>query len=179
MRDRLRTTWLTVEFFTHSHRISGRVDVHQLKLADQLNDQSTQFLRLEEAYVSNIERPADIVANHEDAFLWKDKIVAVLVARQEDALPRERSYGSYFGTHLSRVFITLPAFEVRGYLRLSSKLDMRLVLTTGTDDFVLIQNGEMRSAIRPDLVFGSDAILIQKRYVEVFWTEEDSGAENG
>jgi hypothetical protein len=179
MRDRLRTTWLTADFFTHSHRISGRVDVHQHKLADQLNNQSTQFLQLEDAYISNVERPADIIANHADAFLWKEKIVAILIARQEDALPRERSYGSYFGTFLSRVFVTLPAFEVRGHLRLSSKLDMRLVLTTGTDDFLLVQNGEMRSATCPDIAFSSEAILIHKPCVEIFWTEEEDGADNG
>jgi len=173
MRDRLQTSWLAAEFFTHSHRISGRLDVRQHKLADQLNSQSTQFLQIEDAYISSVEQPTDIVGDHASAFLWKDKILAVLVSNFEDALASQRSYGSSLGSFAWKVFITLPAFEVQGYLQLSSKLDLRVVFTTGTDRFMLVTNGQMQLAARPDIAFNGAAILINKQQIEAFWAEEE------
>jgi hypothetical protein len=107
MQKRSSTGWLVADFFTHRHRISGRADVRQKKLADQLNDHTTSFLQLEEVYISNIEHPAEIGTHHATSILRKDNITAIVVSRQEDGLPREHTYGSYFGSYLRKVFITV------------------------------------------------------------------------
>ena len=172
MEEQLRTTWLVADFFTHGYRISGRVDVRHQKLADQLNDHTTAFLQLEDVYVSNIEHPADITASHASSILCKDNVIAVVVARQEDGLPREHTYGSYFGTYLRKVFFTIPSFEIEGYLRLSGRLDLRAVLTSGTDNFTSILDGQMRSSLRPDVTFTGGAILVNKDHIGAFWVEE-------
>jgi hypothetical protein len=173
MHERLSSAQLVADFFTHSYRISGRVDVHQSKLADQLNDHTTAFLKLEDVYVSNIEHPADITASHPTSILHKHNITAVVVVHQEDGLPREHSYGSYFGTYLRRVFITIPSFEIEGHLRLSGRLDLRTVLTTGTDDFVSILDGRMRCSVRPDVTFTGGAMLVNRDHIGAFWVEEE------
>lgn len=173
MQERLSTGSLVADFFTHSYRISGRVDVRHRNVADRLNDQSTSFLQLEDAYVSNIEHPADIIASHASSVLRKDSITAVVVAEQDAGLPRDHTYGSYFGTYLCKVFITVPSFEIKGHLRLSSKLDLRTVLTTGTDTFMSILDGEMKSSARPDITFTGGAILVNKERIEAFWVEQE------
>jgi hypothetical protein len=168
MKDRLSSAWLMGDFFTYRHRLSGRVDVRHNKLAAQLNDPTSAFLALEDTYVSNVERPADIVANYTTSILRKQNITAVVLANQEDGLLREQTYGSYFGTYLRKLFITVPSFEVTGYIRLSGKLDLRTVLTSGTDAFIPVLDGEMRSAIRPDVVFTGGAVLVNKDQIGVF-----------
>ncbi len=173
MSERQRTSWLVADFFTHSYRISGRVDVRYRKLADQLNDHTTAFLQLEDAYVSNIEHPADIVASHTTSILHKTNVTAIVVARQEDGMMREHTYGSYFGAYLRKVFVTVPSFEIEGHLRLSGKLDLRTVLTTGTDKFVSILDGQMRFSVRPDVTFTGGAILVNKDHIGAFWVEEE------
>jgi hypothetical protein len=167
--------WLVADFFAHDYRISGRVHVRHSKLPAQLNDSTTSFLQLEDAYVSNILRPAEIVASYTTAILDKRHITAAVVARQEDGLLREYSYGAYLGTYLHRVFITVPSFEIGGSLRLSSKLDLRTVLTTGTDKFVVVLDGEMKAAVRPDVTFSGGAILVNKEYIGAFCVEEGKG----
>jgi len=164
--------WLIADFFTHSYRISGRIRVHTQKLADQLNSQTTSFVELEDVYVSNIERAADIVASQDYSILKKDNIIAVVVARREDGLPREHTYGSYFGAHLRQAFLTVPSFEIQGKIRFSGKLDLRTVLTSGTDDFISILDGEMRLSIRPEVSFTGGAILVNKADIGAFWVEE-------
>ncbi len=174
MRDRLSSTWLVGDFFTYRHRLSGRVDVRHKKLAAQLSDPTSSFLVLEDAYISNMERPADIVASYTTSILRKQNITAVVLARQEDGLLREQTYGSYLGTYIRRLFITVPSFEIIGYIRLSGKLDLRTVLTTGTDAFILILDGEMKSAIRPDIVFTGGMVLVKKDHVGVFCVEKEA-----
>ncbi len=168
MREQMSSAWLVGDFFTYRHRLSGRIDVRYNKLAAQLNDPTSSFLELEDAYVSNVERPAEIVASYTSAILRKNNITAVVIANQEDGLLREQTYGSYFGTYLRKLFITVPSFEATGYMRLSGKMDLRTVLTTGTDAFIPVLDGEMRSAIRPEVFFTGGAILVNKDQIGVF-----------
>jgi hypothetical protein len=173
MQERLSSSWLVGDFFTYRHRLSGRVDVRYNKLAAQLNDPTSAFLALEDAYVSNVERPADIVASYTTSILRKQNITAVVLANQEDGLLREQTYGSYFGTYMRRLFITVPSFEIMGYIRLSGKLDLRTVLTSGTDAFIPVLDGEMRSSIRPEVFFTGGAILVNKDQIGVFCVEAE------
>ena len=173
MQERVGSSWLVADFFTYRHRLSGRVDVRHNGLAAQLNDATTSFLVLEDAYVSNVERPAEIVASYTSSILRKRNITAIVVAQQEDGLMRQQSYGSYLGTWVRKSFITVPSFEITGYLRLSGKIDLRTVLTTGTDAFIPVLDGEMRSAIRPEIVFTGGAVLVNKDHVGVFCMEEE------
>jgi hypothetical protein len=173
MQDRVSSAWLVADFFTYRHRLSGRVDVRYNTVAAQLNDATTSFLVLEDAYVSNVERPGEIVASYTASVFRKANITAVVVARQEDGLMRQQSYGSYLGTYIRKIFITVPSFEITGYLRLSGKMDLRTVLTTGTDAFIPVIDGEMRSSIRPEIFFTGGAILVNKDHVGVFCMEEE------
>ena len=173
MRERLSSAWLVGDFFTYRHRLSGRIDVRFNKLAAQLNDPTSSFLELEDAYVSNAERPAEIVASYSSSILRKQHIMAVVLGNQEDGLLREQTYGSYFGTYLRKLFITVPSFEITGYIRLSGKMDLRTVLTTGTDAFIPVLDGEMRSSIRPEIFFTGGAILVNKEQIGVFCVEPE------
>jgi hypothetical protein len=173
MQERLNTAWLVAEFFVHSYRISGRLDVRQSRLADQLNDHTTAFLSLEDVYISNIERPADITISYPNSILRKHSITAVVVAREEDGLPRKHTYGSYFGAYLCKVFITTPSFEIKGHLRLSGRLDLRTVLTTGTDDFISVLDGQMLSSVHSDVAFTGGIVLVNKDHIGAFWVAEE------
>jgi hypothetical protein len=173
MQEGLSAAWLTVDFFVHCYRISGRLDVRKRKLADQLNDRTTAFLQLKDVYVSNIDHPAHITAGHPTSVLRKQNVTAVIVAQQGDGLPREQSYGSYLGAYLRRVFVTIPFFEIQGDLRLSGRLDLRAVLATGTDRFVPILGGRMTSSAHSDIVFTGGAILVNRDQVGAFWVVEE------
>ena len=173
MREQISTAWLVGDFFTYRHRLSGRIDVRHNKLPAQLNDPTSSFLELEDAYVSNVERPAEIVASYSSSILRKQNVTAVVLSNQDDGFLRTQTYGSYFGTYLRKLFITVPSFEIIGYLRLSSKLDLRTVLTTGTDAFIPVLDGEMRSSIRPEVFFTGGVILVNKDQIGVFCVETE------
>jgi len=175
MQEQPISIWVVADFFTHSYRISGRVNVRYRKLAAQLNDQNSAFIQLEDAYISNIEHPADIATSYADAVIRKRNITAVIVSRQEDGLMKEHAYGSYLGAYVRKVFLTVPAFEIEGHLRLSGKLDLRTVLTSGTDDFIIVLDGQMKSSVRTDVTFTGGAILVNKDHVGAFCIVKEEG----
>jgi len=171
LRDRTRATRLVADFFTQSYRISGSVDVSSRKLADRLEDRTSSFLQLENAYISNTEHPADIVASHATSILRKDKIIVAVVSREADGLSQKHAYGSYLGAHVQRVYLIVPAFEIQGYLRLSGKRDLRAMLASG-DRFLPVLDGEMKFSVRPDITFTGGVILVNRVHIEALWKEE-------
>lgn len=165
--------YLAADFFTHSYRISGHVDVRRRPLADILNDQTSNFIPLEDAYISPIDRPGEIIATYSASNLVKVNLTLVVVAQSNDALPRKHTYGSYYGTFLHKIFLTVPGFEITGYLRLSSKLDLRRVLTTGTDEFIAVLDGRVRNSLRSDVTFTGGGVLVNKRHIGALCMAEE------
>lgn len=173
MEEVLETGWLAVDFFLHSYRISGQVDVRRQPLADQLNDRTTGFIQLEDAYVSSIDRPGEIIASYAASSLTKANVAFVLVPRRDDALSRKHTYGSYYGTYLRQIFLTVPSFEIVGYLRLSARVDLRRLLSAETDDFIPILDGRVRASLRPDVVFTGGGVLVNKLHIGAFCLAEE------
>jgi hypothetical protein len=172
MEEIRQVGWLVVDFFTHSYRISGHLDVRRQCLFEMLNDRTTGFLQLEDAYISPIDRPGEILASYPASMLAKANLTLALVTRQEDALPRKQAYGSYMGAYLYNIFLTVPTFEVSGYLRLSARVDLRRLLVTDTEDFLVVLDGRVRGSVRPDIVFNAGGILVNKRHIGAFCVEE-------
>jgi hypothetical protein len=168
-----RRGWVAVDFFTHSYRISGTVDVRRIPLADQLNDRTTSYLMLEDTYVSPLDRPGDITASYAQAALRKENITMAVLTNKEDGLAKKQSYGSYFGTSLKNVFITVPQFEVRGFLQVVGKFDLHALLAIGTDRFMPILDGTTFASLWPDIQFDGGVILVNKDSVGVMCVQEE------
>ena len=168
-----RRGWVSVDFFTHSYRISGSVDVRRLPLADQLNDPTTSYLLMEDVYVSPVDRPGDITASYDMAALRKVNITMAVLSNKEDGLSKKQSYGSYFGTALRNVFITVPQFEVRGFLQTTGKFDLHALLATGTDHFMPLLEGTTFSSAKPEIQFDGGMILVNKDAVGVMCMQEE------
>jgi hypothetical protein len=164
--------WVTADFFVHSYRVSGAVDVRRQPLADQLNDRTISYLMLEDAYVSPIDRPGDITASYETAALRKENVTMVVLADKEDGLSKKQSYGSYFGTSLLNVFITVPQFEIRGFLQVVGKFDLHALLATGTDHFIPVLEGTTFASFKTEFQFDGGMILVNKDTIGVMCVEE-------
>ena len=97
----------------------------------------------------------------------------IVVAEQDDVLSSKYAYGSYYGTFVRKIFLTVPMFEVTGHLRISSKLDVRHLLTSGTDDFMAVLDGQIKASIRSDLTFTGGGVLVNKQHIGAFCTTRE------
>jgi hypothetical protein len=165
--------WVAADFFTHSYRISGSVDVRRLPLADQLNDLTMSYVMLRDAYVSPIDRPGDITDSYEVAALRKENVSMAVLTHKEDGLSKKHSYGSYFGMSLKNVFLTVPQFEVRGFLQIVGKFDLHSLMATGTDRFMPLLDGTTFATIKPEIQFQGGMVLVNKDAVGVICLQDE------
>ena len=168
-----RRGFVTADFLAHNYRISGEVNVRVWPLADSLNDGTTNFIEIENAYVSPIQNPADIKASYEVGSLRKDNISMVVLAREEDGLSKASTYGSYIGYTLRSVFLTVPGFEVRGLLQIGAKVEVRTYLVTHAERFIPIIEATATVSLNPDIRFEGGMILVNKESVGIFCASEE------
>lgn len=163
----LRQSLLTADIFTGSHRFSAQVNIGKRRLADVLNDRMTEFLTVENVYVSRINSPGDIVGRYTKASLLKRHITFVVLPTETDGLSKEHKYNA-FSKSTEKVFITLPSFEINGNLEIIGKFDLKAILAVGTTRFMPIFQGNAINSFFPDVQFGGPVILVNKEAVALF-----------
>ena len=145
---------------------------HVRPLADTLNDPSTDFIQVDNIYVSPIQSPADIKANYDVGAIRKENISIVVVVREEDGRPTSAAYGSYMGRILRPVFLTVPGFEIRGFVEMQPQADIRTYMVNA-ERFIPISDGKAAVSLNPDLTFQGGIILVHKENIGIFCMLEE------
>lgn len=169
-----RRGFVAADFLAHNYRISGEVNVRSRPLADSLNDVTTDYIEIENIYVSPIQNPADIKASYPRGSLLKDNISMVVVAREEDGLSKATTYGDYLGRYTLRpMFLTMPGFEVRGFLEMASKTDIRSYMVTYADRFIPVIEAKAIVTLNPAIRFEGGMILANRQSVGIICMVEE------
>lgn len=158
---------MTADIFTSSHRFSAQISLGHRRLADVLNDRMTDFLTVENVYVSRINEPGNIIGTLNNASLLKSQITFIVVPTEEDGLSKEHKYNA-FSKSVENVFVTLPSFEITGKLEIIGKFDLKAILAIGTTKFMPIFNGNAKNTFYPDVQFTAPVIIVNKTSVALF-----------
>jgi hypothetical protein len=163
---------VAADFYTNGYRISCQVPtpagggLHAL-LMDPLNS----YVEVEDAYISRITDPGEIIAHYDLAAMRKENILFIILSRREDgALPR--SAGSYLESSERSVFLTVPAFEIRGTIETDVKTAPRDILLQIAGRFVPVHDAKAGLATAPDTGFAGKLILVNKEQIEAFCVSE-------
>jgi hypothetical protein len=162
-----RRGFVTADFLTNEYRISGEVSIRLRPLSDSLNDVTTDYLEIENIYVSPIQQPADIKAHYQYGSLSKENIVMVILARLEDGLSRSSSYGDYVGHIVHDVFLTVPSFEVRGSLATRGKIGLRDYMAMQAERFIPIAEATATVSLAPNIRFQGGMLLVNKSHIGI------------
>ena len=163
----LRGELLAADFFTTAYRMSGHVDTGKRRLSDILSDRMSDFLPLQDIYVSRIYKPGEIVATFKSGALLKDQITFVVLPTEADGLSKDHTYPA-LARQMREVFATVPSFELQGSLKVVGKPDLQALLTVGTEKFVPLLNAKATSSLLPQVQFSGPVILVNKSRVELF-----------
>ena len=168
-----RRRMLQVDFFTSAHRLSTQLNVYGRPLADQLNDPRVSWIELEMAYISRIERPAEIIADYAISTLRKDHILFVMISGSTDGAIKKIAMSSAFYVRLLyRIWVATRSFEITGFIEWTGKLDLHTLLVTNAERFMPIFNASATSTIFPAIHFNADLMLVNREAVEMFCSEE-------
>lgn len=161
---------INADFFTETHRLSGRVEVGAAGLLGLLNDMASSLVDVQNAYVSRLQEPTKIIAHGDTATLSKPNLTLVILVRREDVGP---SGSALIGTGYTRlvtspVLITTPTFEVRGLVETLGRPDPMALLMAGPNKFMPLYKTTVLATLYPDLPYSGEAILLNRTHVQAF-----------
>jgi hypothetical protein len=167
-----RINKVTAEFFAQGYRVSGTYVITKRPLADEIYDPTTNYLQLEEAYLSPIMDPAKISAYYALTLFDKSNLDFVLTLDKKDGLRRDQSYG--MGTYQLSICLTVPFFEITGHLYLINRnFNPRIYLSSDAGIFISLLDVTARSTFNPAVTYQGGVALINRAHVSFFGETAD------
>jgi len=162
-----RINKVVAEFFSQGYRMSGTYVVTKRPLADEIYDPTTNYLQLEEAYLSPIMDPAKISAYYATTLFDKSNLDFVLTLDKKDGLRRDQAYG--MGTYQLSICLTVPFFEITGQLFLVNRnFNPRIYLSSDAGIFITLLDVTAHSTFNPDISYQGGAALINRAHISFF-----------
>ncbi|MBN2391065.1 MAG: hypothetical protein JXR84_10085 [Anaerolineae bacterium] len=162
-----RINKVVAEFFSQGYRMSGTYVVTKRPLADEIYDPTTNYLQLEEAYLSPIMDPAKISAYYTTTLFDKSNLDFVLTLDKKDGLRRDQAYG--MGTYQLSICLTVPFFEITGQLFLVNRnFNPRIYLSSDAGIFITLLDVSAHSTFNPDISYQGGAALINRAHISFF-----------
>lgn len=161
---------ISLDLFTDAYRVSGRTQVGTSGLLSELNNPNTDFLELEEAYISRIHEPGKIVGSYSEVSFRKSNINFVILQDRRDGTlagaPQGRSL--FARGRPIQIFLTTPSFEIHGTVMHDGQTSPGAILVHTLGHFQPVFDAEACAALYPDVTYKGDLILVQKDYVGIF-----------
>jgi len=168
-----RKGYVSAEFLSDSYRISGDVNLRNQPLVDTLNDINSHFVRVESVYISPITDPVVFSAQNPIGQVRKDKILAVVLPREEDGFAKHTIYTNVVTAPIIyNLFVAMPGFEIRGGLRMNSSADIENMLIRSVDRFITIYRATAKLLSHPDIQFYGGSILVNREMANLFAVEK-------
>jgi len=167
-----KPTRVVAEFFAQGYRLSGTYVSLRRLMADEIYDPNTNYLTVEDAYLSPIMEPAIITAHYKELLFDKSNLDLVLTADKKDGLRRDQKYG--LGQHQFAIYLVIPFFEVSGTLHLPTRhFNPRAYLSNDASRFITLFNATVRSTFDTDTVYSGGAALINRASLSFFGEQTD------
>ncbi len=166
---------ISVDIFTASYRVVGKVQVGSSGLMGMLNDDTTSYLRVYEATLARLHMPTKRVAQYEVAELTKRGIHAVCVRTRDEIGPLGLVRGGFTRVVRYRVAAVSQVFEFHGLFNWAGKFDPAVILVKGTSDFLAFYEGTLQAVLFPNLRVEAPGMLINRRKIDIFVHLQEEG----
>ena len=170
MAARLSRHLINLDLFTDAYRVTGSAMVGTSGLHGELGNPNTSFLKLEDAYISRIHQPGEIVASYKTGAFRKDNINFIILQNRRDGIPMSTQHARsiYSRGRPANVFLTVPSFEIQGEIQYSGKMEPREILVQTLGNFQPIFEAKASASIYPDISYSGDLILVHKERIGIF-----------
>lgn len=165
-----RNKLIHTDMFTDAYRVTGRVMVGAGGIHAELANPSSSFLELQDAYISRIHQPGEIVAHYKVAAFSKSNINFIVLQDRREGIPVGTQHGRSIytrGRALSS-FLTVPSFEISGEIMHDGKVAPREILVQSVGRYQLIFSAKAKASLYPDVSYSGDLVLVQKDQIGIF-----------
>jgi len=154
------------DFFTASYRMTGNVATTASGLFGLLNDKARASLNLEEVYVSYVSNPSAIIEQSSTAYLPKSAVEIVVLPKTASLGPEALIRGGFSRVVQHKVLITTHHYEVRGSVELPGQMELDVLLTEGSSNFIVMYSATANPCMNPKATFSGEAIIVNRRCVD-------------
>jgi hypothetical protein len=162
----MATKPISVEIFTESHRLLGRIDPGASGLFSYLNIPTTSIVELEGAHLNRLHQPGRLVARYSNMWLVKRQIVTIMISSRAEIGPSGVARGGYSTLVPHWVHILLGGYELRGMIETPGKFDFGMALYEGERLFVPLYSAEVTAILFPSVGASSPAMLFNREMVD-------------
>jgi len=157
---------VSVEIYTASHRVLGRVDPGTTGLFSFFNLPTASFIELEGAHLNRLHQPGRLVSRYAEMWLIKREIVAVLLSNRGELGPMSVARGGFTTTVPHWVHFLLGGYELRGLFEAPGKFNAGAAIFEGDRTFVPLYSAELTAILFQNVVARSPALLFNRNMID-------------
>lgn len=161
---------INMDLFTDSYRVTGRAGVGAGGIHAALADTNSDFLELEDAYISRINNPGAIITNYSICAFRKDNINFIVLTDRRDGIPvgTQHSRSVFVRGRPINTFLTVPSFEIKGETYHEGTPSPRSILVQSLGKFQPIFGAVASASLYPTISYSGDLILVHKDRIGIF-----------
>jgi hypothetical protein len=156
---------VSVEVYTATHRILGRVMPGSGGLYSYLNIPTKSSIEVDGAHLTHLQQPGRLVARYPRIWLSKDRIVAVLLSSRSEVGPVSIARGGYSTLLTHHVHILVEGFELKGAVETPGKVDFAAILAEKETGFSPLLSAHLEAVLFSDIKAEAPALLFNHTLV--------------
>jgi hypothetical protein len=157
---------VSVEIFTTSHRVLGRLNPGASGLWSYLNIPTTSYVEIEGAHLMRLHQPGRLVGRHPKFWLVKNEIVTIMLSSRSELGPTGFSRGGWSTSVPHWVRIIMGGYELRGVIETPGKFDFGSVMFEGDRPFIPLYSAELSAILFPAVRGEAPAMLFSRHMVD-------------
>ena len=159
---------IVADFFSQGYRVSGMFRSANRMLSDVLYDITTNFIRLQDAYLSAITDPATILSYYHDTLLTKVSLDFVITIEQKDGLRRDQRF-TMNNQYNVNIFLTVPFFQISGTIHsMTRSFNPRSYIGADAGPFITLTDVTATCTYNPTVQYRGGAALVSRDHIGFF-----------
>lgn len=150
---------ISVELYTASHRVLGRMTAGSAGLYSFINDRTRSSFEVEGAHISRLHQPARLVARYSSLWMNKRNILALLLSNRNELGSVSVTRHGYSTVQQHPVHVLLPGYELKGIMESPGRLELSSVFVEGEASFTPLYTCGLQAIQFPDIQATSAAVL--------------------
>lgn len=150
---------VSVEIYTTSHRVLGRIQPSSAGLYGFMNDRTRSTIEVEGAHLTRLHQPARLVARYPRLWMNKREILALLLSARNEMGPVSMTRHGYSNVMQHWVNVLLSGYELRGAMESPGRLEISALMTDDSATFAPMYEVELQAILFPSIHATSPAVL--------------------
>jgi len=166
-----------LDLFTDAYRVTGSATIGVGGIHAELANPNSSFLEIQNAYISRINQPGEIVTSYTVAAFRKNNINFIVLQDRRVGIPVGTQHGRSIFTRGRPIhtFLTVPSFEIVGNTIHEGKVTPRNILVKSTGNYLLIFEAKASASLYPQIAYSGDLIMVSKDRIGLFCLGDENG----